>query len=65
MTAKLDIFLFSGDEDTVGQVRHVSQNGSPIRLGGVFTEPSELKGYLERAGVQAGIFDIDPIPKSA
>jgi pilus assembly protein CpaE len=63
MTAKLDIFLFSGDEDTVGQVRHVSQNGSPIRLGGVFTEPSELKGYLERAGVQAGIFDIDPNPE--
>lgn len=64
MTAKIDIFLYTTDQETLGQVREVSLNGSPIRLGGVFADGPELKAYLERTGVQAGLFDIDPDPES-
>ncbi|MCE5185278.1 MAG: AAA family ATPase [Planctomycetaceae bacterium] len=63
MTAKIDIFLLTGDKDTIVQVQSVSQNGSPIRLGGVFSEPADLKSYLEKTEIQAGIFDIDPDPE--
>lgn len=63
MTAKIDIFLYTDDQGTVEQVRHVSLNGSPIRLGGIFAEAPELKSYLDRSSVQAGLFDIDPDPQ--
>lgn len=63
MTAKIEIFLCTGDNDTIGQVQRVSANGSPIRLGGIFAQTADLKSYLERSEVQAGIFDIDPNPQ--
>lgn len=61
---KTNIFLFTDDRDTVGQVQRISENGSTVRLGGVFSDPAELNTYLERSGVRAGVFDIDPDPQA-
>jgi pilus assembly protein CpaE len=64
MTAKTEIFLFTNDGDTVGRVRRISENGSPVRLGGVFSDPLELNAFLEHSDIQAGVFDIDPDPQT-
>jgi len=64
MTAKTDIFLFTEDRDTISQVQRLSENGSCVRLEGVFSDATELKAHLERSGVQTGIFDIDPDPQA-